>query len=170
MDNELNEIVQNFTEIAKRKDFIDKCKNNNSLKSDTKKLMFILEQVFKSAGITEYSAVDRGYSGDELLEKYKDNIQKSWKGKKEKENVIKKISKSEIDNGTNNYLEQRLIFTKKREDKRQELGFKPRTLELEKENSNIHVYKYNENQKDEGYSSDISDDELTDLILLGKKH
>ena len=169
MDNELNEIVQNFTEIAKRKDFADKCKANKTLKSDTKKLMYILEQVFKSAGITEYSAIDRGYSGDELLEKYKDNVQKSWKGKKEKESTIKKISKSEIDDGTNNYLEKRLIFTKKREDKRQELGLKPRTLELEKENSNIHVYAYNENQKEEESSSDISDDELTNIILLGKR-
>ena len=60
---------------------------------NVKKLMYILEQVFKSAGITEYSAVDRGYSGDELLEKWKDNVQKSWKGKKEKESSIKKISK-----------------------------------------------------------------------------
>ena len=41
-------------------------------------------------------------------------------------------------------------------------------LQLEKENPNIHIYAYNENQEEEESSSDISDDELTDLILLGK--
>ena len=167
MKNELNEIVQNFTEIAERKDFTEMCKNNKLLKKDTKKLMFILEQLFKNIGVTEYSSVDRGYSGDELLEKYKYNIQKSWKGKKEKESSIKKISKSEINDGANVYLEKRLTLTKEREDNRIEMGFKPRTLEVEKENSNIHIYKYNENQDEESSSSDLSDDELTDLILLG---
>ena len=146
MNNELNEIVQNFTEIAERKDFVDMCKNNKLLKKDTKKLMFILEQLFKNIGVTEYSSVDRGYSGDELLEKYKYNVQKSWKGKKEKESSIKKISKSEIDDGANVYLENKLTLTKQREDNRVKMGFKPRTLE--KENSNIHIYKYNENQEE----------------------
>ena len=166
MNNELNEIVQNFTEIAERKDFVDMCKNNKLLKKDTKKLMFILEQLFKNIGVTEYSSVDRGYSGDELLEKYKYNIEKSWKGKKEKESSIKKISKSEIDDGANVYLENKSILTKKREDNRMKMKFIPRTLEVEKENSNIHIY--DENQEEESSSSDLSDNELTELLLLGK--
>ena len=73
--------------------------------------LYFCEQIFKNIGVTEYSSVDRGYSGDELLEKYKYNIQKSWKGKKEKESSIKKISKSEIDDGANVYLENKLTLT-----------------------------------------------------------
>ena len=110
MNNELNEIVQNFTEIAERKDFVEMCKNNKLLKKDTKKLMFILEQLFKNIGVTEYSSVDRGYSGDELLEKYKHNVQKSWKGKKEKQKKKDKqnslIDKNkEIENGTDKNIQ-----------------------------------------------------------------
>ena len=160
-DNELIEIVNDFTDIVSSNKFKNNYENNDEFRNQIFNLTTMFNQFSKDLGITEYTVSDSGYSGDQVLEKYKQSIKNSWKGKREKKNNIKKITHEEILDATGSYLDRRNALLKKREIKRIEDGKEPRKLEGDV----VSVYKYDKNQEEEYSSSDDDEDDIINEIL-----
>lgn len=172
--HELIEIVSDLTEIASKRNFRKTCKVNPELTERIKSLMYIFDQVLKSTGTTEYSTIDRGYTGDQIGEKYKNSVVSSWKNKTEKKNTVKKITHDEIMDATNTYLHRRLEFQNKREKKRIESGKVPRKLEhvtgTTDESGKVNkrgvaVYAYEERQEEEFASSEDDDENVINYLF-----
>lgn len=183
--NELMGVVHEFADIATTKEFEDNYKHDEKFRKQIMNLTGIFNQFSKNLGVTEYTTSDRGYTGDQVLEKHKQGIAKSWKGKKAKRNAVKQITHDEIMNATNSYLERRNNLLKKREAQRIESGEAPRKLEgmVGKDSKKLHmsgkhitkienipIYKYDENQEEESSSSDEDEDDITNNIFGIKSH
>ena len=110
----LAEMVNNFTDIINSDTCSEQYKSDPKFKKKIEDLMSIFNTWSRAAGVTEYSSTDGGYNGDEFLEKYKNDIRRSWKGKSEKKNAIKKITKEEISDGHQSYLAKKMALTNKR--------------------------------------------------------
>ncbi len=162
-DYQIVEIVDDFTELATSNEFSEKYKSNPKLQKKIQSLMTLFSTWSKAAGVTEYSAVDGGYKGDEFLEKYKDNVRMSWKDKSEKKNAVKEITNEEISSGHQGYLARRLALTHKREQQRIKGGQSSRKL-IKDETTGQRVYIKLE-QEIEYDSSDEDDDLITNRIL-----
>jgi len=165
--NELMEIVNDFSEIAVSNKFQNSYKDSKIFRKQVNNLMTLFNQFSKNLGVTEYSTIDQGYSGDQFLEKYKDDISNSWRGKKEKKNSIKKITQEEIIDSVDTYLERRNKLSRQREMHRIEEGQIPRKIEGHgKDNTlGISVYKYDEDQNYSSSSSENEDDVIIDNLL-----
>lgn len=172
--HELVEIITDFTEIASKRNFKKACKVYPELTERIKGLMYIFDQVLKSTGTTEYTTIDRGYTGDQITEKYKNSVVSSWKNKTEKKNAVRKITHDEIMDGTNTYLQRRMDFQNRREKRRIDSGKAPRKLEYVTGTINndgkvskpgVAVFKYDKKQQEE-FSSSSDDDETVINNLL----
>ena len=183
--NELIEIVNEFADIAKSDKFEDTFKHDENFRKQIMNITTIFGQFSKNLGVTEYTTADSGYTGDQVLEKYKQSVGSSWKGRKEKSNKIKKITHDEIMNATDLYLQRRNNLLKKREVQRVESGESPRKLEGFKENNKeklhisgkqitkiekIPIYKYDNIQQEYSSSSDDDDDDIINNILGIESH
>jgi len=165
--NQLMGIVTDFADIALTNDFKNNYKDNEKFRETVNGIMGLFNQFSKDLGITEFTRLDGGYTGDQVIERYNQSITSSWKGKKEKKNAIKKITSDEIASGTTKYMEGRNNLLKKRESKRIEQGQIPRRLEDQSEDNILgtSVYKYDKNQTEDSSSSDDNDDDIIDSVL-----
>ena len=86
-DEETLAIIDDFQELTLNENFRDKLKNNSSINN---KMINLAKKILKAAGTTEYTTIDGGYTGDELLEKHKIDRAGKWNGKKGKTQSYKR--------------------------------------------------------------------------------
>ncbi len=135
-DEETVTIIKDFCELTLNENFRDKMKHNSKINTE---MLNLANEIFRAVGVTEYTAVDGGYTGDEILEKHKFSKARAWNCKKAKPGHTKEITSDEIMSSADRYLARRLNFEKKREKKLIEEGHQPRKL-ITDESTGMQVY------------------------------
>lgn len=169
--SEVVKVVDEFTNMVKRDKFKEQCLQDRNLMKNAKGLMNILEQIFRSVGVTEYTNIDGGYTGDQILERYKRKQTQSWNNKTDKSRYLKSITKDEVEDRSKDFLQRRAEFERKREMRRIESGKTPRTLEMDPD-SGYPVYIGDADDED-GSSEDDSDaivDEILNSSIEGRQN
>ena len=163
---QLTKIVDNFEEIIKSDNFTHQAKNDPKLQEKMQSLTAMLREWSKACGITEYTPIDSGYTGDEVLEKYRNDVGKSWGNKSEKKNAVPKITKEEIDSSHSSYMARKRALEDKRERDRIAIGCEPRQL-ITDEITGQKIYVNTKERKRivESGSSEEDDDDIIDNIL-----
>lgn len=159
--HEMVEMVDDFAQIISADDFVKGYQSSTGLQEKMKGLMFIFDNLCKAAGVTEYSAIDGGYRGDEILNNYKQKITASWGDKQEKDSKTKTITQDEMASGAQGFEAKRRILSEKRERNRLLLGQQPRKL-ITRDGQTEYV---KHNAAIEYGSSDDGDDDIIDQIL-----
>lgn len=165
--SQLTKIVDNFEEIVRSDDFTQQAKNNPELQEKMQSLTAMLKEWSKACGITEYTPIDSGYTGDEVLEKYRNNVGRSWGNKTERKNAVPKITTEEITASHSSYMARKRALEDKREKDRIAIGYEPRKLVTD-EITGQKIYmstKENKSRELEYASSENEDDDIIDNIL-----
>jgi hypothetical protein len=157
------EIIDDFQEFTMSEDFREKIKKNKTLEN---KMLNLARQLLRATGTTEFSTTDNGYTGDEVIEQYKNNSVSVWKDEVAKKNHTKEITNDEISVKTDSYLARRMRYDKAREERMIESGRAPRKMIVD-ENTGISVFVNNQQQTLGGESSN-DDEESDDEIFINK--
>lgn len=153
-DDEALEIINEMRELTTGDAFKEKMKMNPQLSSV---MIDMAEEILRAAGTTEYSVTDHGYTGDQVLEKYRNTSSRAWNNKTAKKNHTKQITSEDIHSKASVYEKKKKEYKLRRSRMKALESDSNKELTTECEKQKTKIYSHNTNDEED---EEDSDDEI----------